>query len=242
MVAGGGDPLLLPGQRHLVRGHLELTLKVEDVEIRGDRLGDDADSDGVHIGLGGQQLPARRARGGPRPPPEVGLPAELETHGGGREPQTLRQREVETQLLELGADRCVHRQVVDLHSGARAGDREGGGVRQTGSRPGLLDPGGRLGEREVGLDHRLHDLVETRIAEGAPPGVFTGGVAGRIRGEQRGLAPHPRIRHRPGRPRGAAGGRGGGETDEGARRPDREARGEAPNHGLDPIQPVDEVA
>ena len=141
--------------------------------------------------------------------PEVELVGEVGAQRVRREPQPFRQGEplgrvaqhlLQPQLPQLRADARVdgHVEVVDAGSGPdRRQDRRLG---EPSPHPRLLDPRDRPRHVEVGVQHRIDDLVKHGIGEGPPPFQGSVGAARRIPGERVGKRPN-RLRRQLGQRR-----------------------------------------
>ena len=78
-------------------------------------------------------------------------------------------RPVRSELLDICANAGVNGQVHIINGPGCFHVREEVGPGNAGSRAGLLDPGDRLCQVEVGSQHRLNDGIERRVGKGPPP-------------------------------------------------------------------------
>ena len=106
--------------------------------------------------------------------PEVELIGEIGAHGVGSQAESIRQFEtevaerlgVQAQFVQLRADTRVRRrfEVVGANRGLNR-RQPGGGIGDARPSPGLLDPGDRLRQIEVGIEYGFDDPIEYRVIE-----------------------------------------------------------------------------
>ena len=205
-VAALDQPLAFLEQFHVPSSDGELLPEMADFEVGRDRLGEDPDAGDPQVELRGQQLGSRRECGVPDAAPEIGFVGKVRAQGIGRETQPVGQREIKAQVLELRTDRGVRGQVEGLGREARSDRGQDRRVDQPGPRSGLLDPGYRFRDGEVGVEYRFDHLVERGIGERPPPLPRVAGAAGRTLGKVGGQLRSRFLRQvgRTSRPQGAA--------------------------------------
>ena len=147
--------------------------QVGDFKVGRDGLGQHADARRVVVRLRRQVLLPGSPRVVACASPEVQLVREVDTQRPGFDAEAFGEleagqpvaRDFAELLAEAGVGRVVR--VADVRAGLDGGKQ--GGARDPRLGPGLLYPGHRLGQVEVGGQHRVDDGVERRVLEGGPP-------------------------------------------------------------------------
>ena len=206
IVARRSQRLAFKQHPHRLAGQFRLAPQADDVEVRGDGLGQDADPRRVEVRLRGQILRS----GGPRvvagASPEVQLVGKIRADGIRRQVDSVRKHETRDRIARtpqpespnLRADPGVRRRVGVGHGSARPHAREEVGPRDARPRASLPDARDARGEVEVGDEHGIDDGVEHRIPERRPP--LQRLVRPRLK-SGREIVRHLRHRLRKGRPR-----------------------------------------
>jgi len=177
VIAGLGQGLPLLKDFHDFAGQPPLVAQVDDLQVGAHGFGQHsyAGSQVVRLrslplGGGGTRVVAIAA-------PEVEFVGDVKTQVVGRQADPVGNLEAKIAVY-VG----THPQFVQVRGNTRIGrclhvgdtkrrlkQRKRRGFDDTLPRPGLVDPGNRLGEVEVRGQHRFDNLVENRVGERLPP-------------------------------------------------------------------------